>query len=80
MRRNEASAGDAIREAALDQVRLFTRVIHREKLRLRLVGVGGIATAEHVCAHLDAGSHAVQLATAAMLDPAIGLKIRAALH
>ena len=73
-------AGDAIREAALEQVRLFARVIRTERLRLRLVGVGGIATAEHVHASIKSGSHAVQLATAAMLDPTVGLKIRAALH
>jgi dihydroorotate dehydrogenase len=73
-------AGDAIRESTLDQVRLFAGVIRRDKLRLRLVGVGGIAEARHVRAHLDAGSHAVQLATAAMLDPEIGLRIRRGLH
>jgi dihydroorotate dehydrogenase len=72
-------AGEAIREGALDQVRLFARVIRRERLGLKLVGVGGIGTANHVQAHIEAGCHAVQLATAAMLDPAIGLKIRPAL-
>jgi len=69
-------AGEAICEAALEQVRLFARVIRQQALGLRLVGVGGIATAQHVRAHLEAGSHAVQLATAAMLDPQVGLKIR----
>jgi dihydroorotate dehydrogenase len=72
-------AGEAIRAAALDQVRLFARVMDREQLQLRLVGVGGIATAEHVRAHLEAGSHAIQLATSAMLDPTVGLRIREAL-
>ena len=72
-------AGDAIRESALDQVRLFARVVRQRGLKLRLVGVGGIATAEHVRAHLDAGAHAVQLATAAMIDPRVGLQIRAIL-
>jgi dihydroorotate dehydrogenase len=69
-------AGDAIREAALDQVRLLTRVIHQHNLKLRVIGVGGIATAQHVRAHLEAGSDAVQLATAAMLDPLLGLQLR----
>lgn len=72
-------AGDAIRDASLDQVRLFARAIQREQLRLKLVGVGGIADAEHVQAYLEAGCHAVQLATAAMLDPAVGLRTRPAL-
>jgi len=73
-------AGEAIREAAVDQVRLFASVLGREQSQLRIVGVGGIGTATHVRAHLDAGAHAVQLATAAMLDPTIGLKIRSALR
>jgi dihydroorotate dehydrogenase len=72
-------AGEAIREAALEQVRLFARVIRQHALKLQLVGVGGIATAQHVRAHLEAGGHAVQLATAAMLDASVGLKIRAGL-
>jgi len=69
-------AGEAIRKAVLEQVRRFTRVLASEKLKLRLVGVGGIATASDVRAHLNAGSHAVQLATAAMIDQQAGLKIR----
>jgi dihydroorotate dehydrogenase (NAD+) catalytic subunit len=69
-------AGTGIYEAALEQIRLFSRVIREEGLSTRLVAVGGITTAEQVRAHLGAGSHAVQLATAAMLDPAIGRKIR----
>jgi dihydroorotate dehydrogenase len=68
--------GRAIRNAVLDQVRLFSQVIRRNSLKLKLVGVGGIETAADVRAHLDAGSHAVQLATAAMLDPLVGIKIR----
>src|SRR5262245_41057893 len=69
-------AGEAIRQAAVVQVRLFEQVRQRHGLKLGLVGVGGIATAEHVRTHLDAGAHAVQLATAAMLEPGIGLQIR----
>ena len=72
-------AGEAIREAALDQIRLFSQVIRGRELALQLVGVGGISSAADVRQHLDAGSHAVQLATTAMLDPQVGLKIHAAL-
>jgi len=72
-------AGEGIREAALEQLRLFASVVRRQKLKLRIVGGGGITTAGHVRAHLDAGAHAVQLATAAMLDPHVGLAIRATL-
>lgn len=69
-------AGDAIREAALEQVGLFARIIREHQLKLQLVGVGGIASADDVRAHLLAGSHAVQLATAAMLRPDVGQEIR----
>lgn len=69
-------AGDAIREAALSQIRLFARMIRERRLSLRLVGVGGIASARDVGSHLEAGSQAVQLATPAMLDPGIGLAVR----
>lgn len=69
-------AGPAIYEASLAQIRLFNRVIRAQGLSLRLAGVGGIATAAQVQAHLEAGSHAVQLATAAMLNPAIAREIR----
>ena len=69
-------AGESIRQPAVDQIRLFAGVLRRHALNLKLVGVGGIATADHVQAHLDAGAHAVQLATAAMLDPSIGIRIR----
>jgi dihydroorotate dehydrogenase (NAD+) catalytic subunit len=72
-------AGRAICDSAVDQVRLFSRVLRQQSLALRLVGVGGIATAHDVRAQQEAGAHAVQLATAAMLDPQVGLKIRAEL-
>jgi dihydroorotate dehydrogenase len=69
-------AGAAIRDGALAQIRLFAQVIRKEGLSLNLVGVGGIATAQHVVDQVCEGSHAVQLATSAMLDPLVGLKIR----
>jgi dihydroorotate dehydrogenase (NAD+) catalytic subunit len=69
-------AGAAIYEAALAQIRLFDQVIRAQKSALRLVGVGGIATFAQVQSHLKMGSHAVQFATAAMLNPLIGEEIR----
>lgn len=69
-------AGKAIRDAVLQQVSLFASIIRRQALKLRLVGVGGIASAQDIRAHLHADSHAIQLATAAMLDPCVGVKIR----
>jgi dihydroorotate dehydrogenase len=46
---------------------------------MRLVGVGGIFNAEDVRKRLIAGAHHVQIATAAMLDPEIGISIRSSL-
>jgi dihydroorotate dehydrogenase (NAD+) catalytic subunit len=71
-------AGEAIRSAAVDQVALFADVQQRAGPRgLRLIGVGGASTAEDVRDFLAAGAHAVHLATAAMLDPEVALRMRA---
>jgi dihydroorotate dehydrogenase (NAD+) catalytic subunit len=69
-------AGVAISETVLDQVRLFARVIRQHAMKLQLVGCGGIATVKQVRRQLDAGSHAVQMATAPMMDPHVGLRTR----
>jgi dihydroorotate dehydrogenase len=69
-------AGAAIREACVEQVRLFANIVRERQSPLRLVGVGGIGTAEHVGDFLRAGAHSVQLATAAMRDPGVGVSIR----
>jgi dihydroorotate dehydrogenase len=48
------------------------------KPAVRLVGVGGAFTAVDVRRYLVAGAESVHLATAAMVDPTIGLTIRGA--
>lgn len=68
--------GEAIRNASVAQVRRFADICRRRNLSLQLVGVGGVSTAQHVLEYLSAGAAAVHLATAAMLDPAVGLRIR----
>jgi dihydroorotate dehydrogenase (NAD+) catalytic subunit len=68
--------GEAILAASIAQVERFARLIRQRGSPLRVIGVGGIFSAEHVAQYLKAGAEAVQLATAAMLDPEIGLKIR----
>jgi len=68
--------GEAIRSASVSQVRLFSRLIRERRLPTKVIGVGGIFTAEHVREYLDAGAECVQLATAAMLDPLVGCRIR----
>lgn len=68
--------GRATREASIRQTALFA-----ERIRLRgngpaLIGVGGASTVDDVQRYLDAGASAVHLATAAMVDPSCGLKLR----
>ena len=69
--------GDATREASLAQTREVSELIKERRYRTLLIGVGGASTASHVREYLSAGAHAVHLATAAMLDPCVALKIRA---
>lgn len=68
--------GDATRNASLEQTRLFARLIAEKGLHLKLVGVGGVSTAEHVKQYLDAGAESVHIATGAMVNPAIAYDIR----
>lgn len=68
--------GEATLKASLLQTKLFREVLDQKQLDCDVIGVGGISTAEHVKEYLDAGADSIQLATAAMLDPMIGVKIR----
>ncbi len=71
--------GDAIRRESIRQTDALRQIIDKHELPLKIVGVGGINRAEHVRDYLDAGAESVQVATAAMLDPLVGIKIRKAL-
>ncbi len=75
-RQQRGICGDAIRESSVDQVQRFAQAISRNDLGLKLIGVGGIHSSDHVKDYLKAGAHACHLATAVMIDPAIGLTIR----
>ena len=68
--------GDATREASVAQTRMFAELIQVRGLSLRLIGVGGISTADHVRDYLDAGAESVQIATAAMVNPGVACRIR----
>jgi dihydroorotate dehydrogenase len=68
--------GQCIRAASVAQVARFARLARARGQATRIIGVGGVFTAEHVREYLAAGAEAVQLATAPMLDPAVGLVIR----
>jgi dihydroorotate dehydrogenase len=69
-------AGKAILDASVRQTELIAAQIAHRGLSMRVIGVGGIFTADDVRRYLGAGAESVQLATAAMIDPEVGLKIR----
>lgn len=66
--------GEAIRAASVTQVRLFSDLVQQRGYPTKIIG-GGISTAAHVNEYLAAGAEAVQLATAPMLDPLVGVRI-----
>lgn len=73
--------GAAILDASVAQTQLVQQVITRKcspQAMPQLIGVGGAFSAGDVRRYLAAGAHAVHLATAAMVDPSIALRIRAA--
>ena len=71
--------GEASREASIAQIRMMKTLIDQQATPLDLIGVGGIFTAAHVQEYLQAGAHAVQIATGAMLHPDLAIEIRRAL-
>lgn len=71
-----AICGAGILQASLKQTAMLNRSIAERRLGLRLIGVGGAAGAADVRAYLDAGAHAVHMATAAMINPTVALDIR----
>ncbi len=68
--------GDATRQASTRQTAIFAERAAVREMDVCLIGVGGASTADHVRDYLRAGAGAVQMATAAMVDPECGLKIR----
>jgi dihydroorotate dehydrogenase len=67
--------GDCIGDASIAQVRRFADTARKNGRTTKIIGCGGISTADHVRQYLDAGAEAVQLATSAMLDPLVGIQI-----
>lgn len=68
--------GVCIRDRCLEEVRTLAAIVAKRRIPIRLIGVGGVSSAEDVVSRLQAGAHHVQLATAAMLDPYVALRIR----
>jgi len=68
--------GAAILAGSTAQVGRFSRIISAVGSDLTIVAVGGIRRARHILEYCDAGARSFQLATAAMLRPAVGWEIR----
>lgn len=75
-REKRGICGDATRVASIAQVKLFSEAARNMGTDIKLIGVGGISEANHVKAFLQAGAHACHVATAAMVDPLVAIKIR----
>jgi dihydroorotate dehydrogenase len=74
--RRRGIGGAGISERCFDELRRLRLASERAGIPIRLIAVGGISSPADIRARLDAGAHAVQLATVAMLDPAVALRIR----
>lgn len=68
--------GAATRDASTAQTKLFAELIRERGETTRLIGVGGASTADDVRAYLKAGAECVHIATAAMVEPLTGVRIR----
>jgi len=68
--------GKATFAASIAQTEMFAREVDRRRLDLDLIGVGGASCHADVAAYLNAGAAAVHLATAAMTDPLVALRIK----
>jgi dihydroorotate dehydrogenase len=68
--------GAATTARCLTEMTMLSRLVRESGSPLRLIGVGGVMTARDVRDRLAAGAENVHLATAPMVDPSIGIRIR----
>ncbi len=73
---NRGIGGACIHDRCLEEVRTLATIVANRRLPIELIGVGGVFSAEDFLSRLQAGANHVQLATAAMLDPYVALRIR----
>jgi dihydroorotate dehydrogenase (NAD+) catalytic subunit len=71
--------GGALHHLALDNVRTAAAVIRRDKLALKVIGVGGASSPARVQAFLDAGAYAVETASGAVWNPHLAVEAKRAL-
>ncbi|HSO20830.1 MAG TPA: hypothetical protein VLT88_15305, partial [Desulfosarcina sp.] len=68
--------GDATRAASIAQTQMLSDLVARRGDSMRMIGDGGFSTAQHVRDYLAAGAESVHIASAAMVDPQVAVKIR----
>jgi len=68
--------GAATTARCLEELAMLRRLTRESGSEFRFIGVGGVMNAEDVRARLAAGAEHVHLATAPMIDPLIGVRIR----
>jgi len=68
--------GACITGRCMEELQMLREIVEDTASPLELIGVGGVMKAGDVQDRLAAGAHHVQLATAAMLDPEIAIRIR----
>ena len=67
-------SGPAVRAVALQQIHAVAA-----RVRVPVIGMGGVATGAHARSVLDAGAHCVAVGSESFRDPAAGCRIAAAL-
>jgi len=76
---NRGIGGACIRARCQAEIAMLDRVIRERRSKLRLIAVGGMGSPADIRERMAAGAHHVQLATAAMLDPSVAIRIRSEL-
>ena len=71
--------GTGILEASLTQCAVVQKILDAGDYDTKIVGVGGVATADDIRRYLKTGAQAVHVASTAMVRPEVGIEIRAAL-
>ena len=68
-------SGPAVKPVALRMVWQVAKAV-----KIPVVGLGGICTAEDAIAFMMAGATAIEIGTANFLDPAVSIKVRDGIH
>ena len=71
--------GGALHHLALDMVRQAAAIVRRDKLAVKLIGVGGANSPERIEAFLDAGAIGVEMASGAVWHPHLAIDAKRAL-